>query len=81
MWLHTRRHTTFMIQQVSMNTATNYLTHAFTPAAPGRPNPASLVEVNATCVTLRLYVWPEHGCPITHWKVRQGGTWRLAFAI
>ncbi|KAK8389761.1 hypothetical protein O3P69_009037 [Scylla paramamosain] len=39
---------------------------------PGRPNPASLVEVNATCVTLRLYVWPEHGCPITHWKVERG---------
>ncbi|KAK8739568.1 hypothetical protein OTU49_003407, partial [Cherax quadricarinatus] len=33
---------------------------------------AKLVEVNATCVTLRLYVWPELGCPVTHWKVELG---------
>ncbi|ROT76064.1 Down syndrome cell adhesion molecule-like protein [Penaeus vannamei] len=41
-------------------------------APPGRPNPAKIVEVNATCVTLRLYAWPESGCPVTHWKVEQG---------
>ncbi|XP_042226508.1 Down syndrome cell adhesion molecule-like protein Dscam2 isoform X2 [Homarus americanus] len=39
---------------------------------PGRPDPARLVEVNSTCVTLRLYVWPELGCPVTHWKVELG---------
>ncbi|KAG7154055.1 Down syndrome cell adhesion molecule-like protein 2-like 8, partial [Homarus americanus] len=39
---------------------------------PGRPDPSRLVEVNATCVTLRLYVWPELGCPVTHWKVELG---------
>ncbi|XP_042208394.1 Down syndrome cell adhesion molecule-like protein Dscam2 isoform X1 [Homarus americanus] len=39
---------------------------------PGRPDPAKLVEVNSTCVTLRLYVWPELGCPVTHWKVERG---------
>ncbi|XP_071532405.1 cell adhesion molecule Dscam2-like [Panulirus ornatus] len=39
---------------------------------PGRPDPARLVEVNATCVTLCLYVWPELGCPVTHWKVELG---------
>ncbi|KAK7074156.1 hypothetical protein SK128_006884 [Halocaridina rubra] len=47
---------------------------------PGRPDPARLVEVNATCVILRLYAWPEVGCPITHWKVELGneadkGSW------
>ncbi|XP_071543543.1 uncharacterized protein [Panulirus ornatus] len=41
-------------------------------SSPGRPDPAKLVEVNVTCVTLRLYVWPELGCPITHWKVELG---------
>lgn len=71
-WPHTRHHTTLMIQPVPLNNTIRQLTHALTPTAPGRPNPASLVEVNATCVTLRLYVWPEHGCPITHWKVRHG---------
>ncbi|XP_071543682.1 uncharacterized protein [Panulirus ornatus] len=39
---------------------------------PGRPDPARLVEANSTCVTLRLYVWPELGCPVTHWKVELG---------
>ncbi|XP_069169162.1 cell adhesion molecule Dscam2 isoform X2 [Procambarus clarkii] len=39
---------------------------------PGRPDPAKVVEINATCVTLRLYIWPELGCPITHWKVELG---------
>nr|XP_045608775.1 Down syndrome cell adhesion molecule-like protein Dscam2 isoform X3 [Procambarus clarkii] len=41
-------------------------------SAPGRPDPAKLVEVNETCVTLRLYIWPELGCPVTHWKVELG---------
>ncbi|KAK4299474.1 hypothetical protein Pmani_028258 [Petrolisthes manimaculis] len=39
---------------------------------PGHPDPSRLVEVNSTCVTLRLYSWPEPGCPITHWKVELG---------
>ncbi|KAK7081828.1 hypothetical protein SK128_021787 [Halocaridina rubra] len=39
---------------------------------PGRPEPGRLVEVNATCITLRLYMWPEMGCAITHWKVDLG---------
>ncbi|XP_050737483.1 cell adhesion molecule Dscam2-like isoform X2 [Eriocheir sinensis] len=39
---------------------------------PGRPEPERLVEVNSTCVTLRLYAWPELGCPVTHWKVELG---------
>ncbi|KAK3861845.1 hypothetical protein Pcinc_032241 [Petrolisthes cinctipes] len=41
-------------------------------SSPGHPDPAKLVEVNSTCVTLRLYAWPELGCPITHWKVELG---------
>ncbi|XP_071537625.1 cell adhesion molecule Dscam1-like isoform X1 [Panulirus ornatus] len=50
-------------------------------SAPGRPDPAKLVEVNATCVTLRLYVWPEQGCPVTHWKVERGsGTGEVTWA-
>ncbi|XP_068201363.1 cell adhesion molecule Dscam2-like isoform X2 [Palaemon carinicauda] len=40
--------------------------------SPGRPEPGNLVEVNTTCVILRLYAWPEMGCPITHWKVDLG---------
>lgn len=36
---------------------------------PPRPHPPSLVEFNASCVTLRLYTWPERGCAITGWKV------------
>ncbi|XP_042230764.1 Down syndrome cell adhesion molecule-like protein Dscam2 isoform X2 [Homarus americanus] len=52
---------------------------------PGSPNPAKLMEVNATCVTLRLYVWPELGCPVTHWKVELGSeedevTWTPLYA-
>ncbi|KAK8723184.1 hypothetical protein OTU49_011890, partial [Cherax quadricarinatus] len=39
---------------------------------PGRPDPARLVEVNNTCITLRLYMWPEFGCSVTHWKVELG---------
>ncbi|XP_045103222.1 Down syndrome cell adhesion molecule homolog isoform X1 [Portunus trituberculatus] len=47
---------------------------------PGRPEPERLVEVNSTCVTLRLYAWPELGCPIQSWKVElgtedDGATW------
>ncbi|XP_069954396.1 cell adhesion molecule Dscam2 [Cherax quadricarinatus] len=41
-------------------------------SAPGRPDAARLVQVNETCVTLRVYVWPELGCPVTHWKVELG---------
>lgn len=36
---------------------------------PPRPQPSTLVEVNATCVTLRLYAWPENDCPVQYWKV------------
>ncbi|KAF2350503.1 Fibronectin type III, partial [Trinorchestia longiramus] len=36
---------------------------------PPRPDPSSLIEFNSTCVTLRLYTWPERGCPIQSWKV------------
>ncbi|XP_050737575.1 cell adhesion molecule Dscam2-like isoform X3 [Eriocheir sinensis] len=39
---------------------------------PGRPHPAQVVEVNSTCVTLRLYTWPEAGCPVNYWKVERG---------
>ena len=38
-------------------------------APPPRPDPQKLIEVNSSCVILRLYTWPEQGCPISHWRV------------
>ncbi|RXG68665.1 Down syndrome cell adhesion molecule-like protein Dscam2 [Armadillidium vulgare] len=34
-----------------------------------KPDPSTIVQVNASCVILRLYAWPETMCPIRHWKV------------
>lgn len=36
---------------------------------PPRPQPSTIVEVNSTCVILRLYSWPEDDCPVQHWRV------------
>lgn len=36
---------------------------------PLRPQPSTLVEINSTCVTLRLYAWPENDCLVQYWKV------------
>ena len=36
---------------------------------PPRPDPHRLVEVNESCVILKLYTWPERGCLISGWKV------------
>ncbi|CAL4098573.1 unnamed protein product, partial [Meganyctiphanes norvegica] len=40
-------------------------------SVPGQPDSSKLMEMNSTCLTIRLYNWPEHGCPITHWKIEQ----------
>ena len=36
---------------------------------PSRPASNQLMEMNDTCIILRLYSWPEKGCPILAWKV------------
>ena len=38
-------------------------------SVPPKPNPGDIVEVLNGCITLRLYAWPEMGCPITEWSV------------
>ncbi|XP_068083857.1 cell adhesion molecule Dscam2 [Anabrus simplex] len=37
--------------------------------APGLPPKAALLSPNSTSVLLRLHVWPDNGCPLTHFVV------------
>lgn len=55
--------------QYGVSSASSVVIGKTSGSAPPRPEPQNLVEVNESCVTLRLYAWPERGCRITGWKV------------
>jgi hypothetical protein len=38
--------------------------------APGVPEAQTLLSPNSTSVLLRLHVWPDNGCPLTHFVLQ-----------
>ncbi|CAL4121604.1 unnamed protein product, partial [Meganyctiphanes norvegica] len=49
----------------------NLLVSSTQGSGPRHPDKNQLLEVNKTCITVRPYIWPEQGCPITHWKIQE----------